>query len=155
MINIKNTQRSIKLDKSKIEKFIAQALDILGYTDFDIGIWFTSDKNIRFYNKTYRDKDKPTDVLSFPFYPNLKAGQKIKAASDDEKNLGDLIISPSYVQNDSEKFEVSFEDRLKLILVHGILHLLGYDHIEDKDYKVMRAKELYLLKKLVNTHLIC
>ncbi|HJZ24296.1 MAG TPA: rRNA maturation RNase YbeY [Candidatus Babeliales bacterium] len=145
MILIKNTQRKISLDTKKIKLEIEKIVDFLHYLDFDIGILFTTEKVIREYNKTYRDKDKPTDVLSFPYYPHLKAGQKIKASHEDEKNLGDLIICPAYIK---ENFPTSFNKQLRIILVHGICHLLGYDHIDDTDFEIMQKEEARILAHL-------
>ena len=102
------------------------------YADFDLGIWLTSNKMIRKYNKQYRDKDKPTDVLSFPYHHELKAGEQIKVKTEEDKNLGDLIIAPEYVMHDLPKWETTFEKHLQRLLVHGICHLLGYDHIKDE-----------------------
>ncbi len=148
MISIKNTQRKIKIDTDKLKKDAQFILNELGYPDFDLGILITTDKKMHEYNKQYRDKDKPTDVLSFPYHPHLKAGQKIKIESEEDKNLGDLILAPEYILNDLPKWETTFEKHLQRLLVHGICHLLGYDHIEDTDYKIMHKKEMALLKKL-------
>lgn len=148
MISIKNTQRKIKIDANQLKKDAQFILDELGYSDFDLGILITTDKKMHEYNKEYRDKDKPTDVLSFPYHPHLKAGQKIKVETEDDKNLGDLILAPEYILNDLPKWNTTFEKHLQRLLVHGICHLLGYDHIEDADYKVMHKKEMALLKKL-------
>lgn len=148
MITIRNTQRKIKIDVYRLKKDAQTILDALDYSDFDLGIWLTSNAMIRKYNKEYRDKDKATDVLSFPYHTELKAGKRIKVKSDDDKNLGDLILAPEYIQNDLPKWETTFEKHLQRLLVHGICHLLGYDHIEDKDYKVMHKKEMELLSKL-------
>ncbi|MGC2310812.1 MAG: rRNA maturation RNase YbeY [Candidatus Babeliaceae bacterium] len=148
MITLKNRQRKIKIDTARIIKEVQHILEILKYADFDIGIWITTNKTIRFYNKTYRHKDKPTDVLSFPYYPELKAGERIKPHCDDDKNLGDLILSAEYIVQEAKKHKVTFEARLCLLLVHGICHLLGYDHIQDADFRRMRTKEAFILKKL-------
>jgi rRNA maturation RNase YbeY len=148
MIKLKNTQRKIKIDKVWVKKYLEEVLKILKYPDFDLGVWFTTDKTIRTYNRDYRHKDKPTDVLSFPYHTELKAGQKIKVKFEEDKNIGDIIISPEYLLKDAQKFGVSFEDRLRLILVHGVCHCLGYDHIEDADFKQMRAKESYILRNI-------
>lgn len=149
MILIKNTQRLVPVDKINIQQTVQKILHILGYTDFDIGIWFTTNQTIRKYNQQYRHKDTPTDVLSFPYYPELQAGKKIIAKIPDEKNLGDLIISPAYVQKDAREQNISFEKRMNIILVHGVCHLLGYDHINDADYKIMRAKEQKILDLII------
>lgn len=148
MIKIKNTQRKIKIDKVWVEKYLEEVLKILKYPDFDLGVWFTTDKTIRIYNRDYRHKDKPTDVLSFPYHTELKAGQKIKVKFEEDKNVGDIIISPEYLLKDAKKFGVTFQERLQLILVHGVCHCLGYDHIEDADFKQMRAKESYIMRNI-------
>ena len=148
MITIRNTQRKIKIDIAKLKHDAQTILDALGYSDFDLGIWLTSNKMIRKYNSEYRHKDKPTDVLSFPYHTELKAGQKIKVKAEEDKNLGDLIIAPEYVIHDLPKWDTTFEKHLQRLLVHGICHLLGYDHIKDEDYKVMHKKETQLLKKI-------
>lgn len=149
MIHIKNTQRTIKFNTATFKKDAQKILDILGYADFDLGIWLTTNATIKKYNKKYRKKDKPTDILSFPYHPALKAGDRIKPKMDEDKNLGDIIISLEYVKKDAPRWEEkTFEKRMKRLLVHGICHLLGYDHIKDEDYKVMLKKEMALLKKL-------
>lgn len=148
MIILKNTQRSIKLDLKTIKHDAQKILDILDYADFDLGIWCTTNATIRTYNKKFRNKDKPTDILSFPFHTELKAGQRIAPLSPDDKNLGDLILSPSYIHNDAPRYNLTLEERIRVLLVHGICHLLGYDHLDDRDYKVMHKKEQELLKKL-------
>lgn len=148
MIKIKNTQRSVALDLHKIKQDAQAILNELDYSDFDLGIWFTSNKTIRAYNKQYRNKDKATDVLSFAFHDHLKAGERIKARNDDDKNLGDLILAPQYIVDDLPRWNDTFEHHMQRLLVHGICHLLGYDHITDEDYKVMKRKEMSLLKKI-------
>jgi rRNA maturation RNase YbeY len=148
MITIKNSQRKIKIDIAQLKRDAQTILDTLDYHDFDLGIWFTSNKTIQKYNREYRDKDKPTDVLSFAYHPHLKAGERIKAKSEEDKNLGDLILAPEYIMHDLANWNTTFEKQLQRLLVHGICHLLGYDHIKDEDYKVMHRKEMQLLKKL-------
>lgn len=148
MVTIKNTQRLIKIDREKISQDSQEILNIIGYPDFDLGIWFTTNKTIQRLNRDYRGKDKPTDILSFSFYPNLKPGQKIIVDDPDEKNLGDLVLSPAYIVEQIKNTEVNLTERLEVLLIHGICHLLGYDHEIDKDYRQMRAKEVSILKKL-------
>lgn len=153
MISIKNSQRTININVHQLRSDAHCLLEILGYKDFDLGIWITTNKTIRYYNATYRHKDKPTDILSFPFHPELQPGQKIKIDSDDDKNLGDIIISAEYVVNFLKKQDAiysqsTFDARMRVLLVHGICHLLGYDHITDEQFAQMQRKEKFLLKKL-------
>jgi probable rRNA maturation factor len=148
MINIKNTQRKYTLNISQIKGDVERVLQELNYSSYDIGIWFTTNNTIREYNNNYRHKDKATDILSFPYHIDLIAGKRIKAKFPEDENLGDLIISPEYVEKYAREYNTTFEDRLQVTLVHGICHLLGYDHITDPDYKKMHKLELLLLKKL-------
>jgi probable rRNA maturation factor len=147
MITIKNTQRKIKVNTRQLKKDAQAILDLLDYTDFDLGILITNNKTIHRYNKEYRHQDKPTDILSFPYH-QLQAGEQIMVKSPDDENLGDLIIAPEYVLNDLPQWKQTLERRMRILLVHGICHLLGYDHIADADYKIMHKKEQFLLKKL-------
>jgi len=148
MIYIRNTQRKITINVHQLATDAQKVLDLLHYSDYDLSILITTNKTIRKYNKTYRHKDKPTDVLSFPYHPDLVAGKRIKPQFEEDKNVGDLIFSAEYIVKAAQEYNVSFEQRLQVLLVHGICHLLGYDHISDADYRRMRAKEAWLLKKL-------
>ncbi len=148
MITINNRQRKIKINLKKLSSDAHAALELLNYHDFDLGILITTNASIRKYNATFRHKDKPTDILSFPFYPDLRPGERIKASADDEKNLGDIIISAEYVAHQIKGTGATLDERMLVLLVHGIFHLLGYDHITDAQYAQMRRKELGLLKEL-------
>lgn len=148
MILIKNTQRRFNVDQQAIKKLVQKLLDELGYTDFDIGIWFTTNKTIAKFNNVYRGKTGPTDILSFPYHTNIKAGQKIKVSDPDSKNLGDLILSLEYIHKTPQWRETPENQRLPILLVHGICHLIGYDHETDSDYNIMNKKERALLALL-------
>jgi probable rRNA maturation factor len=148
MITIRMTQRKVPVDQNSLRADAQTILDALKYSDYDLGILLTTNKTIQRFNRDYRKKDKPTDILSFPYHTDLKAGERIKPLTDEEKNLGDMIISLEYVQKAALELGTTFEKRMQVLLVHGICHLLGYDHIEDADYKIMHKKELVLLKKI-------
>jgi probable rRNA maturation factor len=140
MVTIKNDQ-SIPVNSAQLQSDAEKILTHLGYADFDLGILLTTNQTMHEYNKKYRDKDKSTDILSFPFYPDLNADEKITAEKPEQKNLGDIIIAPEYVKDDLERWGQSFDERMRTLLIHGICHLLGYDHINDDDYEVMKVKE--------------
>lgn len=148
MILIKNRQKKIAIDSAALERDAQRILELLKYPDFDLGILITTNATIRKYNRDYRQKDKPTDILSFPAHPDLQAGKRIRVRSEDDKNIGDLIISAEYVVKAAQELNTPFEERMRILLVHGICHLLGYDHIIDADWRRMRAKEAFLLKQL-------
>ncbi|MBV8661228.1 MAG: rRNA maturation RNase YbeY [Candidatus Dependentiae bacterium] len=147
MINLKSKLKNNNFDIENYKIQAQKALDALGYGDFDLGIMLTTNATIKKYNALYRHKDKATDVLSFPFH-HIPAGKKIKPRSEDEKNLGDMIISIEYVQAAAKKLNTTFEKRMNRMLVHSLCHLLGYDHIKDDEFAVMIKKEKSLAKAI-------
>ncbi|MBT4855509.1 rRNA maturation RNase YbeY [bacterium] len=148
MIMIKNTQRKHAIDTNAVKDIAQKILDQLDYSDFDLGIWLTNNKTIRDYNKTYRHKDKATDILSFSYHPDLIAGERVVVQSEEDKNLGDLIISPEFVVSQLPDLDTTLEKRLNVLLVHGVCHLLGHDHEKDDEYEIMNKQEQALLKNL-------
>lgn len=148
MITIKNRQKKIPINLPVLESDAKKILELLKYADFDLGILVTTNASIHVYNREYRHKDKPTDILSFPYHPELQAGKRIRVKEPEDKNLGDIIIAAEYVTKEAVKYNVTLDERMRVLLVHGICHLLGYDHIIDSDWRRMRAKEAYILKQL-------
>lgn len=145
MIRIKANQRKIPFSSDQFHNKAFIILKHLGYDEFDLGILLTTNKTIQKYNNEYRGQDKPTDVLSFPYHTDLIAGQKIVANNPEDKNLGDIIISIPYVFENKKEHPGTFEQRMDVMLVHAICHLLGYDHIADDDFVKMNALEKELL----------
>lgn len=141
MITIKNRLQKNSFSSEKCRITAQKILTHLGYEGFDLGIWMCSPATIKNYNAQYRNKNKVTDVLSFPYHPELGAGKKIKVTCEEDKNLGDLLICPDYVAQAADKLGSTFEQRMNRMLVHGICHLLGYDHIIDADFAKMIKKE--------------
>lgn len=111
-----------------------------------LNIIFTTPDVIKTFNKQFRNIDKPTDVLSFPMFEKEDVKTLIK--SDTTDILGDIVISIEQVKKQAIEYEHSFERELSYMLAHGFYHLLGYDHIEDGDKKIMREKEEKVLQKL-------
>lgn len=114
-----------------------------------ITITLTTPEEIRKINKKYRKIDKETDVLSFPMFEKEELEEKIK--SEDflyEDVLGDIIISIDRVKEQAEEYGHNFERELSYMVVHGFYHLMGYDHIEEQDKKIMRPKEEKILSNL-------
>ena len=147
MIFIQNRQRKISVDIDKLKKMIQKMLKILNYEDFDISILLTTNATLRTYNREFRKKDMPTDILSFPYHTDLVAGKRINVKIPEDKNLGDIIISLEYVQKKAPEWGRSFEEHLKVLIAHGITHLLNYDHMTDQTFKVMSKVETKLLKE--------
>lgn len=113
-------------------------LTLLGLIDAELSIVLCDDATIHPLNRDYRGKDKPTDVLSF-------AQREGEFAFLEDNLLGDVIISMDTTIRQAQERRHSTETELRVLLVHGILHLLGYDHIEDDEAEVMEAKEREIL----------
>lgn len=98
----------------------------------------TDDEDIREINKSYRNIDKPTNVLSFPMDDSMAVpGVKI---------LGDLVISEDTALKESEEAQITLDQRISQLLIHGILHLFGYDHeISEEEDEKMTEKSIELL----------
>jgi rRNA maturation RNase YbeY len=145
MITISNTQRKIAINITKFRAAAKAMLSELGYTNFDLGILFCGTKKMQQYNATYRHKDKVTDVLSFPFHPDLKPGERIMPSSRDEANLGDIILCPAVIEKKRHEWNRTFDHHCTVLIAHGIAHLLGHDHEDDADYARMQEVEHKLL----------
>ena len=114
-----------------------------------ITITLTDPENIQRINKEYRNREKPTDVLSFPMFEKEELEKKI--ANNDfgyEDILGDIIISIKRVEEQAEEYGHSFERELSYMVVHGFYHLMGYDHIREEDKIKMRPQEEKILQAL-------
>jgi len=149
VILIKNKIKKIKINETNIKRNVTKMLAFLGYQSFDIGIWFTTNNTIQRYNKQYRKKDKPTDILSFPYHTKLKPGQKIIIKTKDDKSLGDIIISLEFCKKSARILNISLQTHLNQLLAHGIAHLLGYTHNTEKNHKQMKTIEHKLSKCLL------
>ena len=151
----KNLEENEKYE-STIKQVINECFKIekLEQTNLYISITLTNSEEIEKINKQYRNIDRPTDVLSFPMFEKEELDQFI---NENSKNtdvnvqgdiLGDIVISVPKVYEQAEEYGHSFERELAYMVVHGFYHLMGYDHIEDEDQKVMREKEEYVLENL-------
>jgi probable rRNA maturation factor len=109
----------------------------------EVSIVFTNDENISILNKDYRDVDGLTDVLSF----SQTEGEDAFDFEAEENLLGDVIISVETAQRQADEQSNSLDDEIDMLLVHGLLHLLGYDHAEPADADKMFARQAEILKK--------
>lgn len=126
--------------KNLIEKSIKAVLKVEELDDdVEVSVSFVGDDEIRDLNRDYRGVDKSTDVLSFPMDDEFIIDNRI---------LGDVIINTRRVMEQAEELGHSHERELSYLTVHSVLHLLGYDHIEDEDKKEMREREKLAMKEL-------
>ena len=124
------------LEKAKVKGKVEIAISVIG------------DRKMRALNKEYRDVDAPADVLSFSYA--LETGKSRKFVSPPSKflNLGDVIISYPQLINRAAKENMMVDDMASLLTVHGVLHLLGYDHEKPADALVMESLEDQILPSL-------
>ena len=117
--------------------------------DVSIYITLTNNEEIHKINKEYRDVDRPTDVLSFPMYEREEIAKLREEKMDEiEEILGDIIISIPKIKEQAEEYGHSYERELAYLTTHGMLHLLGYDHLIDEEKVVMREHEEAVLTEL-------
>ena len=121
---------------------------ILGKDNFEITVFITDKEEIREINREHRGIDKETDVLSFPLWDRRNGEEPFINPETDNMMLGDIIICLSRLQEQAEEYGHSQKREGAYLCIHGVLHLLGYDHIEEEDKKEMRLKEEELLSEL-------
>lgn len=129
-----------------VEKLLQHAAQIEGIEDgSEVSITFVTNEAIHEINRQYRDKDQPTDVISFAL-EEMGEGEVQIIGEGIPRILGDIIISTDRTREQAEDFDHSFERELGFLAVHGFLHLLGYDHMEPEDEKVMFGKQDEILE---------
>ncbi|MEQ1704976.1 MAG: rRNA maturation RNase YbeY [Rickettsiales bacterium] len=109
---------------------------------FEIAVVLADDAFVKELNSQYRGKNKPTNVLSFP---------ASSPATDDRQlttDLGDIVLALETIENEAREQEKTFRNHAFHLLIHGFLHLLGYDHIHGKQAEIMEKLEIKILKKL-------
>jgi probable rRNA maturation factor len=141
-LQIKNNQKIVKIDKRKIRLNLKTIMGHLDCPDKDISVSFVDDDQIRLLNKSYLGKDSPTNVLSFSMREN--------DYGDINPNvLGDIVISAQTAKKDARKGGLTVAQEIDFLLIHGLLHLLGFNHektTKDKANKMkQKEKELFYL----------
>ncbi|MFC1854893.1 rRNA maturation RNase YbeY [Candidatus Dependentiae bacterium] len=142
---IENKQNLFEVDEKWLETTALDMMKIAGVPEFSINLLLTNDEQMREYNKKFREKDNPTDILSFPCFPELKQGELPNPNFDDEDELGDIIISVETAAQDAKSEKIPLQQHLKMLLAHGIAHLMGYTHEIDENFEEMRVFEKKLL----------
>jgi probable rRNA maturation factor len=132
MVEVVNRQRRLHLDTEAWSTFATRALNAIGKNDSSATIAFVSDKRIRELNRQFRGIDKATDVLSFP--------------AEEESNLGDVAVSVETAATQARENGLTLDKEIAQLILHGLLHLSGYDH--ETDNGEMNHLELKLRRKL-------
>jgi probable rRNA maturation factor len=137
---ILNRQRAVRVAQRPLELFLARVRRELGLTEADLTICFVSDAEIARMNQAFRKKKGPTDVLSFPATERrrpaiLRTPRSLRIQSPESQVpsfLGDIAIAPSVARRNAKKLGRTLPSELQILILHGVLHLLGYDHETDR-----------------------
>ena len=138
---LRNDHPDINIDCTGLENMLEKIMNHLDFHNTEVSILLTGDKGIRLLNKQFRSIDQPTDVLSFP------QNQDEDPSIPGKKLLGDIAVSLDTAKIQANEHGLILKEEIVLLLIHGILHLLGYDHeISVQEDKKMRNKTRELFK---------
>jgi probable rRNA maturation factor len=140
-IRIKNTQKKQRLATKTFETKLGNLLRSIGLHNAELSILFVGDRAMRTLNRRYRGKDKTTDVLSF----SMREGTFPHIQPD---VLGDIVIAVPTAARQAAEAGHALGREIEFLLVHGLLHLLGYDHERGGEARRMKRREIQLLKRL-------
>ncbi|WP_394186385.1 rRNA maturation RNase YbeY [Metabacillus halosaccharovorans] len=128
-----------------VEELLQFAADVEDVSEgAELSVTFVTNERIQEVNCEYRDKDQPTDVISFAL-EEMSEGELEIVGGDQPRVLGDIIISIPRAREQAEEYGHSFMRELGFLSVHGLLHLLGYDHMTDSEEQVMFTKQKEIL----------
>ena len=162
MIYVDNRQKKIEVD-NRLEEELKKVIEFALKEEeveipCEVSLLFVDNEEIREINNETRNIDRETDVLSFPMldyddkkiFKEMYKGYEFSQSDFDgeELVLGDIVLSLEKALEQSLEFNHSFEREASYLVVHSVLHLLGYDHMEENDKEIMRRREEDILKKL-------
>jgi len=127
-----------KITKKFVKETVEKILKELNLDNVEISITLTDNETIKNINREWRGKDSPTDVLSFPLDIDFPLGYKYRP-------LGDVVISLPFAKKQSEEIGISYREEILRLLIHGILHLLGYDHEKSEE----EAKKMFSIQEKI------
>lgn len=143
---IKNRKRGATVPASTIRRVAQRSLDALGLSDAELSIVIVGDRTMRLLNRTWRHKDYPTDVLSFRIEDALGATPQQNARVS---LLGDIVVNADAAERQRHERGLSLLAEIQRLLVHGVVHLAGYDHESDqKEARQMNAIERRVLRAI-------
>ncbi len=143
-VEIRDQQRKIKVNLRGLRRDAELLLGLLGLNNVEVSILLTNDHRMKVINNQYRNKSATTDILSFPL--DVLPGETV---TGEDILLGDIVINVHLSKRRASVSGESFQYVIRQLLVHGLLHLIGYDHEKDQsDAKKMRKKEKHLIDAL-------
>jgi probable rRNA maturation factor len=146
---ILNRQRSVRLSTRALESFLLRVRRELDLKQVQVTVCLVSDAEIAGMNQSFRKKHGPTDVLSFPAVKLRKAQRSRRrfissapVSSGSEESLGDIAIAPAVAKRNAKNYGRTLPAELKILILHGVLHLLGFDHEADRGEMDRTEKKL-------------
>ena len=146
-IQIENRQKRVKIEKRKIRQDVTKLMKLLNCADMEVSISLVSDEEIQRINQQYLFKDRPTNVISFSLQEGEYGGVNPRV-------LGDIVISVDTALRDAEKGSLTFENEITFLIIHGLLHLMGYNHENTSraNARKMKMKENELFELITQNH---
>jgi len=143
-ISIQNRQKLLSVDLGRVRRSLKRLLKELGFKDSEVSLLLVDDDQIREINKDYLQRDRPTNVISFAM---------TEGAFGDvhPEILGDIILSVETASRDAVAYDIDFMDEVEFLLIHGLLHLVGYNHENVESWEAEKMKkmerELFFLRR--------
>lgn len=134
------------MDLDRLRRLAELVLAEEGYPiETELTVLLVSEDEMAAYNERFLERSGPTDVLAFPVEELMPGVVPDQDSNGPPLIIGDVIVAPGYVGRQAKENDVEFDDEMALMVAHGILHLLGYDHIDDADAEMMERREVELL----------
>lgn len=139
-------EQGVPVDVDQLRLLAVATLEAEGCPlDTEVSVMLVGDEVMAGYNAQFLERKGPTDVISLPIEQLAPGRPPTSVPAGPPPMLGDVIVDPEYVRRQAEELDVEFEDELALMVVHGLLHLLGYDHAEDEETQRMESREREIL----------
>jgi probable rRNA maturation factor len=156
---ILNRQKKVRLAEKALSEFLGSILREVNFADAEVSVAFVRDAEIAKWNQGFRNKKGPTDVLSFPALTKRQARRRAmqssrvarsngKSGTQESFVLGDIAIAPETARRYAKKNGRTLDSEIRILMLHGVLHLMGYDHESESDYGQMNRIEQKLRRRL-------
>ncbi len=142
-------EQPLDVDQARLCDLTRRVLRTQGYPeDAEVAVLLVTDDDMASYNRRFLQREGPTDVLAFPLEEHQPGVPPRVAPSGPPIHLGDVVIAPAYVGRQAAEHGTTTDEEMALMLVHGLLHLMGYDHGEDDEAEAMESREREILAQV-------
>lgn len=144
---VNNFQSVIKVNIRLLNRHLRILRRLLNVTDYEVSVSCYDNDTMQRYNLQYRNVDEPTDVLAFPLLDISEPGKLPIIKRLDDRLLGDILLGIPYIQTECLAENEKLEQMLPIFVLHGLCHLIGYDHETEEQWRLMYSKEMDILQK--------